>query len=713
MRFSAAFALQVASLLLVAECGKSDPPVPPRPVVSRPPLVKKTAAVEPREPVGPPASPENPQVIRGNLFEDYHYAFTLRKPSQAWQFRAEEKARRLNPDAVMAVFNASTKGFFAVVPERIADSTLEKYVDLFFTNPVLAQAEAGERRNLQVDGRPAVQFEMKARTQGLEFSYFITLIRNGNFYYQLWGWSHASRFNDCRAGLKAIAGTIDFAEDRKPLIRAPQSVLEALGVDWRISKGIYSNASYGFRLVPPDGWRLMERTELETSAPDAAAGLVYPDPVIYQNYVVETVGSVDEEEFIRSLLKNLESELGLEGRKPEISPKEIAGEKAVERLYRRTDLVGAAPYDFCVLSFFRKGLFFRVQTWWQSSQSEEGLRAARKSYAALEWLDDASRRRLEDELLRHDGNNRVGRQFSVRKGLFRDFRFGFTFKAPSGLWHIHAGEDLKAQYPDARAVFSHAGEGVTVLLSPELIDMSHDEYHRTLLRNMSAKDPETRDIERRGSTLRLSTFSATIGDFAMTYALLTGTQGRKHIQASASALLSNRKNLEARIDEIIDGLEVSPASLRSIERSARRIRDNRLGYQVEHDGTWTVQIPKAFKGLEAVSSMMILTSKKTICLVMAICMTTGFDEELAIQAMVSGAGLNVDPRTRKERRSTLAGLPANEYSMDGRWLQQSSSIKVWLAGRANTTYMFLASVPRGTFTPGAEKRVKSMLSLLD
>ncbi len=102
------------------------------------------------------ASEANPQVVHGDVFEDYHYAIRLRRPSSDWRFMDSGKVQSVNPDASMGLVHPVKQAYMLLIAEPMQDVTLEKYVDLALENVPLPAAAEAERVRGEVGGYPSL-----------------------------------------------------------------------------------------------------------------------------------------------------------------------------------------------------------------------------------------------------------------------------------------------------------------------------------------------------------------------------------------------------------------------------------------------------------------------------------------------------------------------------------------------------------------------------
>jgi len=566
-----------------------------------------------------------------------------------------------------------------------------------------------KRQSVEVDDRLGVAITLKVTIEGVDFTYRCLLIQNGNFYYQILGWTMSRHFPGVEADLVAVGESITFAEDRDPQIRASLGAEDDHGVDWIITDNVYSNVSFGFRLRPRGDFRLSERQELQQMGPDASAGIVGNYPTFYQVYVIEFAGEQNQEQFAENVLLWMEQEFDLLGVSSTTSTLTLAGVEAQQRIYENANLGGLA-YDISQTYFFRDSYFFRIQSWWPSAEAEAARTRLLQSYELLEWLSDQERTELLAEFTEFDANNAVGFEYSLRHNVFRDFQYGFTMTIPPGLWEVETGDTAQLINPDARLIALLSSEGIQFLIIPELLRIDHSEYHEILRQSMDVPaEVVTEPLQHHDLELLVSAFDSMEGAFSISYRLVTAVRGRKHIQLLVWSQMANKNTLDEWLPKIIEGFEMPVSSPQIIERKGRVIKDHRLGFQMTYTDGWSHEVTP-IPGLEALSNMIVLSTPEKECLALAVYVPLGgFDENLIIDAMMANMMFGIDPSTRREEASTLAGLPARQISFDSQ--EEDISFTVWIAVRGNTAYFLLIQGKTGEL--GSLDTYKEFFSLLD
>lgn len=657
------------------------------------------------------------QEIEGALLRDHDYAFEIGLPGRGWEFWPEERVRELNPDACLGLVNLESQAFIIVVAERLGEVGLTEFVDLILHNTPLQSAAVHQRKAIEMGGEPAVTVDLSGRIRGVDLRYLMSFVVHEGFHYQVLGWSLSSRFEPNRKHLERAVQSLRFAPGQKPRVRSTVSYEDDQDVDWRIRGTRYENAPFAFRLDCPEGWRFSGRTELAQMNSDASAGLICPDPQIYQIYVAEAVGTVNPEEHTRLATQMFQNNLGLRREPNRTEIVQVAGSEATEVVYRDVSLQGAS-FDMVFTFFYRGDLFYQVQTWWPSVEGELALARFRETYGAVSFLDETEQASLEEQLKGGDVQNAVGADFAFRGGVYQDFKHGFNYQLTPEIWRVKVGDQARQENPVAAMMLENPGRGIFGAVIPELIDdLPHREYHGILTRNLGApRGVEVQSLPRAEGELKFSIFDLELDGVSFRYACVTAARGRRHVQLLFYGLKENLSGIEGLLPTLTSGLEIPETAPVAGARKGGRYVDARLGYSVAPAGKgWKVTTPVRPE-VQSISSQVLLKKGDTICLALGIC-EPDVAEKMVVEGMLRSAplrALELDPAQRKERSDTLAGIPAQRITMSGRQGLSTVTLDVWTARRGNTTYCYLVCETAGIFSSGGSaEKLKKYFSLLD
>ncbi len=657
------------------------------------------------KPAGPPPTPKfaiestddnavadekNPQVVRGNTMEDFHYAFTINRPSEDWLFVKEKEARKSFPDAAALMVNPKLGGYLAVVTEELEIDSITAYVDFLD-----ASLGTDNRRNVttlpvKVSGHDAIMRKFEQEEEGLWFEYHALYTKRGRMCYQFIGWGKVGDTPRLFRDLETILKSVTFVEDRQPVVRQFLDSDDALAADWRIVSNVYENASYGFRLRQKHGLRLWGVTDLADPDLDAAAGLGKESPTLYQNYIVQRIGDTPAETFNRYIIDIVEADLGIDDAEPESKQVQVAGQQATQLIYRNVDTEGV-QFDFAETVFVRNGVSYRLHSYWPSSQAESSEPQLALSYECLEWLTEPERVKLEQQIGKEFASNFVRPQQSMRRGVFRNFEYGFSYKLPPGLWTAQPMED------DLTASLERDGITLQVLAEPFQGDAAA--YHNALLGAYETQNIPTRTVEHNGTTLRVSAFDEPDGDLTFSYRIGSAGRNGKFVQVFASTLLANKAELDRVWQDAVKGLDLDGASGKPIVRDGKSVTDYRVGYSLQTPPGWKGQ-QRANPNIDLFGSVISSEDRRgrTACIAMAICLhDLTFDPNLIIEAMLRQPQFGVDFSTRRETASKLAGRDAQLITFDGKIGSERLSAGAWVMSRDRTIYLLLVVAPENDF----------------
>lgn len=639
-------------------------------------------------------SEETSQVVDGNTFEDYFLALKITRPDSTWQFLDQEHAANLVPDASMGMINVQRQGYAALLGERLSDISLEQYIDLITSSGPLSTAKDLKTESIEIDGFPAIETQRQATIEGIDFTYHIVIVKRGDFFYQLIGWSLTNAFHLCESDLRSIANSISFVRDREPQVRSRIFVENDQSFDWKISEGIYSNAAFRFRLTPTENLSMMGQLELTIINEDATAGVANVNDDFHQIYLVEPKGDMDEDKFLEIIYTGISEQM--EGKPiPEPTTVNCGGVTAKQFLFQRVETEGAF-FDFTFTLFFHDGFFYRIQSWWPSDTTGLSTDLQKESLTMFEWISDQEVEQLETELASVDSNNAVGLEFCMRNGLFQDFEYGYSLRLPDGIWQVSTGDSSTFRSEDSRAIFNEARDGVQITLVPEQLDITHAKYHNILSQNLGIPDSNAaRTVKHPDGDILVSAHNELTNGTPISYRLVTAQRGQRCVQLLMTCLQSLEANLDRRLPEIIEGFSFPEHSIQKVQGGGQVLIDNRLGYKLAVPNAWA-QKPTASKEFESVGSLVVYANNEAGFGVVAICLDSEIDEEILIDAMAKNSGITFDPRTRKESTSTLGSVPAKLVQMSGRINRESVFIKIWIGNRGNTQYVFFVHGESGS-----------------
>lgn len=133
----------------------------------------------------------------------------------ALQFQVPENwaASELNPVAAVQAGDPDTEAYGMVIEDPrkpLKDYTLERFADVQMQQLVtgLGLASLSAPRQVQVDGKEAVQYQLKGFFDQIEVVYLYTFVETPDRFLKVVTWSLASEFDDNKEVLEQVATSV-------------------------------------------------------------------------------------------------------------------------------------------------------------------------------------------------------------------------------------------------------------------------------------------------------------------------------------------------------------------------------------------------------------------------------------------------------------------------------------------------------------------------
>ncbi len=133
----------------------------------------------------------------------------------ALQFQVPENwaASELNPEAAVQARDPDTEAYGMVIEDPrkpLKDYTLERFADVQMEQLVtrLGLASLSEPKKVQVDGKDAIQYQLKGFFDQIEVVYLFTFVETPDRFLKVVTWSLASEFEDNKEVLEQVATSV-------------------------------------------------------------------------------------------------------------------------------------------------------------------------------------------------------------------------------------------------------------------------------------------------------------------------------------------------------------------------------------------------------------------------------------------------------------------------------------------------------------------------
>jgi len=523
---------------------------------------------------------------------DLDYQFQLEPPGRGWKLLNEQEADRLVPNAVAGLLLSGVKGqgqYAVVVIERYPGD-LDAYMNLLDDTTALEGKKVEGRENLQFQGRPAIRTTMRGTFNGVKEIYQDLAFLNGGYGYQIVSWGlegqlDAASLGAATRGFKLLDGPVRGRQ-------RGNKVTAARGPGWEVEKGIYRSAAWGFELAPTANARLLLDAELKSIDSVAAVGIGTSQPEAYLLLLPERTIGVDARALTEKRMSQNVKTIGLEPEAGDITTT-VDGEPLVLRRYRHK----MQPIVCLQGALVRDDMALVVLGWSTKNARDEGsVEPITSSLAGFRYLDPEERQALAAKLAQlPDVQNAVGPDYSLRRGIYRDFASNLTWRMPPGAFELQVGPAARTTNPKTRVIIEEAGTGIgALLISQARGENDGPSYHDLATKGRYAttkgRPARTRPLELAGGVPALTTIGdTTTVDLPMVEQIVTWVDRHQAHQLILWGPRPAAEQVLARLTQLVAGLE--PGAIAAMKVDGQTYTDVRLGFSYRPPelpgGPWT------------------------------------------------------------------------------------------------------------------------------
>lgn len=586
--------LGVLGVLLAVRCSAAapTPEAPPVPAAASSADGPPSGADETGAAVAMALATPAPSTDGRDPIVDEDYRFRLDWPGSGWQLLDEEHASVLAPAAIAgAGHEAGIYGFLVV--EATAEQDVVRFAEASYELLAMEGKQLGTVEPLEFHGIPAVRFLATGTLNGL----FLQLVRiiwlSGGYAFQ------ATAFGVPDEIGPAGDGAQPFFDALSPLpgeIRARATTRVApdrIGVGWRVVAGRFESAVHRLVLTPPEGWVVVVDEELRRLNRSAAVGLKRARPEMYLVLIVEQIDPSQQEILQGELLARLAESLGTE-LTDERTVRRVDGREVSFVRVRGTRPAGVeSHYGFLI----EGRTCIQVLASYSSGQADDPAAEIDGALAGIRLLDAAATAELARELEAvPDPQNRVGPDFALRRGVYRDFRHSFEWRKPPGFWRILVGEAAREVNPSAGVFLEDPASGLFgMLIAESARSFDGPSYHATVLANLVGQTPDRPAAEPTELVLGaarglLTETRMALGGLVFDYWVATSVFRTAAVQLMVWGAPAAMEAARSEADEVLAGLRFTPARLQSVTTADGVYRDHRLGFAVRvPESDWTLE----------------------------------------------------------------------------------------------------------------------------
>ena len=415
---------------------------------------------------------------------DADYQFRLAAPGPGWKLLPQKEIRRLVPDSVAGAAESGhgvADRHGAVIVEVYSGDKPRELAELLLGNMTLEDKKTVSMVDVEFEKKPAVRYQVTGKINGIDVRYVNVVFFHQSHAYQVLAWGLAEQVDE--KALLAFANSFHLTDgpvrDRSNL----RKVEDERGVGWQVKGGVFQSAADGLTLRAAEGWQLAIGDELQRMNSSAEVGLVHGNPEAYLVVVAEPRNGISKEEYIKICLDHNVTALGAE---PVAGPPwkaEVAGQTVQFNRYRHKKL----PMEYLLGVAFHGDTAFLLMNWYEVGFSEKGPALLQASVSGVGFMEEPAQKALRRELnALPDVQAGVGPTYSLRRGLYRNFEHGVTWRMPPSALRLAVGQEARKHNEDATLFFEELETGLYGLLIAEPTQADGETYHKTVTHDLIA-----------------------------------------------------------------------------------------------------------------------------------------------------------------------------------------------------------------------------------
>ncbi|MEO0479897.1 MAG: hypothetical protein AAF196_10485 [Planctomycetota bacterium] len=540
------------------------------------------------------------QEVRADEIIDHGFKIAIGKPS-GWRMLDEEAVSHLNGDAILG-WNHPTQGLFGVVIcEPINDRTLDEFNE-FAVNGLsqsYEQVRVESTEVIEIDGTRAIQTALRGVANEVPIRLLHFGVESSGYYYQVIGFGMQVWVRSAERTFAMFAEKVRFLPGEVPGRIAESVDANIDGVGWRLRERRFESAIDGLVIDCPEDWNFVHGVELFAMNEDARIGFQHSSPDIYAVLIPERIEDSIREDSIRTALDSMTFNLGVD---PDRSfDLEVLGQN-VTFTARTADVGVDARFVHGILR--RPDGIVQILVWWPNPRGVKDEIPVKEICSGLSEMDGELEQQLRREMLgTRDPQTRVGNDFALRAGAYRDYLYDFRWNKPADEFcQMSCGQEARMANEDSRLFIDFAERGIYALAIPESkMGESHRAYHVLLIENTTGEDlddePTTQTLG--DQEFLISQFDLELGDATFEYLLATTTTEKRNYQflfwGFSGAIESNREFLM----ESLERIRIVPTGLESQWETGDGVADDRFGWSFDPPGSGWNHVEFTPPGTEA------------------------------------------------------------------------------------------------------------------
>lgn len=437
MRRIAALALAVLTL----GCGSKKKP-PERDHPPEPPLA--SANVEARERSAVPG-----QRVTEEKIVDVDYRFTLARPEGQYHLLGEVDARALGIRSSRAGFLGPAGLFGAVSIDELAEIDLDAQVDDILRSKGQVQVQVEERATITFAGVPARRLAL-AISMGTSAQRECDVVFQKNGFVYVIGASIVATPAQPRgcAFLEPLLAAFTLDEGQ-PVARLPALVVrDVVGPSSRLVGGVFESPVGLFRIKDAPSAKVVGGEDAASLYGPAEVVVIHTSPAAVLALRADATDVMDPALALDGYVAQLGQYVGaIANGRTEVF--EFLGRDLVMRELDAPNFAWWVGLDF-VPGAGGRGRATLVAGWTPKGTRERASALFRKTLADAESISTTDAAAIQAQIdATPPSDNLADAEYSLRRGVYRNFLYGLRWARPSGRWSVAVGREAATSDPYA------------------------------------------------------------------------------------------------------------------------------------------------------------------------------------------------------------------------------------------------------------------------
>jgi hypothetical protein len=410
----------------------------------------------------------------------------------------------------------------------------------------------------------------------LKFVFQSLVFLTRGYGYQIGSWGLDGQVDV--AALAAVANSFTLLDGPVRGRHKQVTVNDAHGPGWQLKAGTFRSAAWGFEIVPPAGARVAVGAELARMNSSAEVAIVSRQPETYLIVLPERANGANAQALAA---RRMDANVVAAGLVPDEGGFEatIGGQTVALRRYHSEK----QPFIYYQGALVAGETVYVLLGWRAKTERDNGTGGPiAAAVNAFRLLSTEARAALTDELSQlPDVQNVVGATYALRRGTYRDFAHGLSWKVPAGPFRVHVGAAAREIHASGLAFVEEVGTGISALLLSESANgMNDGTYHASVtegrFEGKKGQSPKARPLAVGGVSALMTLGQTTADGVPMVEQVVSWVDRDTGYQLLMWGPRALAKQAQTRFDALLQGLTIAPSN--AIESRNGAYTDYRLGY---------------------------------------------------------------------------------------------------------------------------------------